>query len=154
MMESAAKRDPSPRLFCKQQKGSLMRNNEQELGPTSDAAPFRIDQQLHQILYKQPAAPKLEPKPEEVLPEPVYPQHPDPTPMTKREYQKLGALRTWKTWGKPYFKSRWHNGELRPIIPYLFTEWKCNLDCHYCWSYDNRVKGMTEDVAKRSIDWL
>lgn len=74
--------------------------------------------------------------------------------MTRREYQTLGALRTWKSWGKPYFKSRWHHGELRPIIPYLFTEWKCNLDCHYCWSYNNTVKGMTEDVAKRSIDWL
>jgi len=35
-----------------------------------------------------------------------------------------------------------------------FTEWKCNLDCHYCWSYDNRVKGMTEDTARRAIDWL
>ena len=41
-----------------------------------------------------------------------------------------------------------------PIIAYLFTEWKCNLDCHYCWAFDNTVKGMTEDVAKRSIDWL
>jgi hypothetical protein len=29
-----------------------------------------------------------------------------------------------------------------------------NLDCHYCWAFDNRVKGMTEDVARRSIDWL
>jgi pyruvate-formate lyase-activating enzyme len=40
------------------------------------------------------------------------------------------------------------------IIAYLFTEWKCNLDCHYCWAFDNRVKGMTEEIAKRSIDWL
>ena len=45
-------------------------------------------------------------------------------------------------------------GEFHPIIAYLFNEWKCNLDCDYCWAYDNRVKGMTEDVAKRSIDWL
>ena len=44
--------------------------------------------------------------------------------------------------------------ELRPLIAYLFTEWKCNLDCHYCWSYDNSIKGMTEPVAKASIDWL
>src|SRR6266571_9231639 len=41
-----------------------------------------------------------------------------------------------------------------PIIAYLFTEWKCNLDCHYCWAFDNSVKGMTEDMARRSIDWL
>ncbi len=41
-----------------------------------------------------------------------------------------------------------------PIIAYLFNEWKCNLDCHYCWAFDNSVRGMTEDVAKRSVDWL
>src|SRR5205823_3877270 len=39
-------------------------------------------------------------------------------------------------------------------LPTLFTEWKCNLDCHYCWAFDNSVKGMTEDVVKRSIDGL
>ena len=120
------------------------------------AAPaFRIDPKLHQILYTPAARPALEPAPEpEALPEPPYPIHPDPQPMTKKEYQRMNALRTWKTWGSPYFKSLWHRGELRPIIPYLFTEWKCNLDCHYCWSYNNRVRGMTEDTAKRSIDWL
>ena len=131
-----------------------MGESQQNFPPATAAQPFRIDQQLHQILYKQPARPRLEPKPDEVLPEPPYPQNPNPREMTKREYQKFGAIRTWKTWGAPYFKSRWHSGELRPIIPYLFTEWKCNLDCHYCWSYNNTVKGMTEDVAKRSIDWL
>jgi pyruvate-formate lyase-activating enzyme len=45
-------------------------------------------------------------------------------------------------------------GEFHPIIAYLFTEWNCNLDCHYCWAFDNTVKGMTEDTARRSIDWL
>ena len=40
------------------------------------------------------------------------------------------------------------------ITAYLFLEYKCNLDCWYCWSFDNKVKGMTEDVARRSIDWL
>jgi len=54
----------------------------------------------------------------------------------------------------PYFKSRVLPGDFQPIIAYLFTEWKCNLDCHYCWSYDNRIKGMTEDTARRAIDWL
>jgi len=122
---------------------------------TTAPPPFRVDQKLHQILYQPAGRPSLEPLPEpEVLPEPPYPQHPDPREMTKSEYQKLNAIRAWKTWGAPYFKSRWHSKEVRPIIPYLFTEWKCNLDCHYCWSYNNAVKGMTEDVAKRSIDWL
>ena len=57
-------------------------------------------------------------------------------------------------WMFPYIKSRLLPGEFHPIICYLFTEYKCNLDCHYCWAFDNRVKGMSEDVAKRSIDWL
>src|SRR5260370_21701057 len=57
-------------------------------------------------------------------------------------------------WLFPYLKSRVLPGEFHPIIAYLFTEWKCNLDCHYCWAFDNSVKGMTEDVARRSIDWL
>ncbi len=128
---------------------------QQETGPTSSAAPFRIDLKLHQILYKEASRTTLAPATEQqVLPEPPYPIQPDPREMSEREYQKLNAIRTWRTWGSPYFKSLWHHGELRPIIPYLFTEWKCNLDCHYCWSYNNKVKGMTEDVAKRSIDWL
>jgi MoaA/NifB/PqqE/SkfB family radical SAM enzyme len=122
---------------------------------TAAPPPFRIDAKLHQILYTPASRPTLESAPElQVLPEPVYPQHPNPQPMSEREYQKLNAIRTWKTWGAPYFKSRWHSDELRPLIPYLFTEWKCNLDCHYCWSYNNKVRGMTEDVAKRSIDWI
>jgi MoaA/NifB/PqqE/SkfB family radical SAM enzyme len=45
-------------------------------------------------------------------------------------------------------------GQFHPITAYLFLEYKCNLDCWYCWSFDNKVKGMTEDVARRSIDWL
>jgi len=57
-------------------------------------------------------------------------------------------------WLFPYVKSRVLPGDFHPIIAYLFTEWKCNLDCHYCWAFDNRVKGMTEDTARRSIDWL
>jgi MoaA/NifB/PqqE/SkfB family radical SAM enzyme len=45
-------------------------------------------------------------------------------------------------------------GTFHPITAYLFVEYKCNIDCWYCWSFNNKVKGMTEDVAKRSIDWL
>jgi MoaA/NifB/PqqE/SkfB family radical SAM enzyme len=126
---------------------------QENLHTGTDAAPFRIDAKLHQILYKSEERAKLEPK-GGALPEPDYPMKPNPVEMTQREYQKMNAIRTWKTWGAPYFKSRWHNKEVRPIIPYLFTEWKCNLDCHYCWSYNNAVKGMTEDTAKQSIDWL
>jgi hypothetical protein len=31
------------------------------------------------------------------------------------------------------------------------VEYKCNLDCWYCWAFDNKAKGMTQDVARRSI---
>jgi MoaA/NifB/PqqE/SkfB family radical SAM enzyme len=51
-------------------------------------------------------------------------------------------------------QSRVLHDEFRPLLSYLFTEWKCNLDCHYCWAFDNSVKGMSEEVAKRSIDFL
>jgi sulfatase maturation enzyme AslB (radical SAM superfamily) len=43
-------------------------------------------------------------------------------------------------WAFPYIKSRVLPGNFHPIVAYLFTEFKCNLDCHYCYSFDNRVK--------------
>ncbi|PYK92384.1 MAG: hypothetical protein DME36_13655, partial [Verrucomicrobia bacterium] len=72
----------------------------------------------------------------------------------KRHWPASKVMKTMRGWMLPYLKSRVLPGEFQPIIAYLFTEWKCNLDCHYCWSYDNRVKGMTEDTARRAIDWL
>jgi pyruvate-formate lyase-activating enzyme len=54
----------------------------------------------------------------------------------------------------PYVRSRVLPEQFYPITAYLFIEYKCNLDCWYCWSYNNQIKGMTEDVARRSIDWL
>ena len=57
-------------------------------------------------------------------------------------------------WLFPYIRSRVTAGDFHPLISYLFSEFKCNLDCHYCWAFDNKVKGMSEDTAKRSIDWL
>jgi MoaA/NifB/PqqE/SkfB family radical SAM enzyme len=45
-------------------------------------------------------------------------------------------------------------GEFHPITAYLFAEYKCNLDCWYCWAYNNKVKGMSEDTARQAIDWL
>jgi MoaA/NifB/PqqE/SkfB family radical SAM enzyme len=119
---------------------------------------FRLERKLHNQLsesgnQRNPLQPKGEPL---TLPEPGFPQHPEllEKRMTETEYQKANRIRAWKAWGVPYFKSRWHSKELRPIVAYLFTEYKCNLDCHYCWAYNNTVKGMTEDTARRSIDWL
>jgi len=63
-------------------------------------------------------------------------------------------MRKARGWLFPYLRSRVMPGDFHPIIAYLFVEYKCNIDCWYCWSFNNQVKGMTEDVARRAIDWL
>src|SRR4029078_2423680 len=124
-----------------------------------NAPAFRVDATLHDLL-KNSRVQREEPLQEsdEIvaggLPEAIYPQRPEGMWHTDREYHNYKAWRTWKGLGAPYFKSRLRPGHLRPLIAYLFSEWKCNLDCHYCWSYDNSVKGMTEPTARMSIDWL
>jgi MoaA/NifB/PqqE/SkfB family radical SAM enzyme len=137
---------------------------------TSEAAPsFRVTTELHQLLVKKESEPRPRVAPNgdpQKFPEPVFPQHPDllrisneaaarpHIPPSKRKWAVPYVLRAMRGWLFPYLKSRVLPGDFHPIIAYLFTEWKCNLDCHYCWAFDNRVKGMTEDVARRSIDWL
>jgi MoaA/NifB/PqqE/SkfB family radical SAM enzyme len=128
--------------------------------------PFRLDVQLHELLVKPPNARPSTPAPStppQTLPVAVFPQHPellvenhrlDQQPGTPRHWTPAHIWRGMNGWLFPYIKSRVLPGDFHPIIAYLFTEWKCNLDCHYCWAFDNRVKGMTEDIARRSIDWL
>lgn len=62
--------------------------------------------------------------------------------------------RALRGWLYPYLRSRLLPGDFHPLIAYLFTDWRCNLDCHYCWAFDNRVQGMTENTAREAIDWL
>jgi len=128
----------------------------------STAARFRIDVDIHDLLNKPGQRPPAPAKPNGlVLPPAVYPQFPerliDPGPEVPPEKRKWGRhdiYRAARGWLLPYVRSRVLPGELHPITAYLFIEYKCNLDCWYCWSYNNAVKGMTEDVARRSIDWL
>jgi len=127
-----------------------------QVGPAGEA--FRLEQELHDELMqpalgRDPLRPKGEPL---TLPEPLFPQRPEllERRMSEAEYHRFNRGRSIKAWAVPYFKSRWYSKELRPIVSYLFTEYKCNLDCHYCWAYNNQTKGMTEDTARRSIDWL
>lgn len=126
------------------------------------AAKFRIDVAIHDLLMNSSQCP---PAPAQAkgltLPEPVFPQFleriNDPGPETPPEKRKWGSrdvYRYSRGWLGPYVRSRVLPGEFHPITAYLFVEYKCNLDCWYCWSYNNKVKGMTEDVARRSIDWL
>jgi len=125
-------------------------------GTEESAIPtFRIDERLNNILLEPEVRPKLPDRGEpQTLPEPVYPQRPPNDSESDFGYNRINTVRGFRTWAVPFVKSLWYKDDLRPIIAYLFTEYKCNLDCHYCWSYDNRVRGMTEDTAKRSIDWL
>src|SRR6201984_2052276 len=126
------------------------------------AAKFRIDVAIHDLLVNSG---QLPPAPAQAkgltLPEPVFPQFPErlhnlgpEVPPEKRKWGAKDVYRASRGWLAPYVRSRVMPGEFHPITAYLFLEYKCNLDCWYCWSFDNKVKGMTEDVARRSIDWL
>ena len=138
--------------------------------PTLPDHPFRLDVPLHDLLQQpsQRSAPNDLRELKE-LPVPEFPLHPellrelDEADLAvheevvrtgQRHWPPRRILKSMRGWMFPYFKSLLLPGDFQPIIAYLFTEWKCNLDCHYCWSYDNRVKGMTEDTARRAIDWL
>src|SRR5215831_4476936 len=146
-----------------------MANAEQSL-PTVPAQPFRLDVPLHSLLqHGSQRSATISPGEPAVLPTAVFPQHPellhelDAADIAahdhvlntgKRQWPASWVFQNMKGWMFPYFKSILLPGDFQPIIAYLFTEYKCNLDCHYCWAYDNRVKGMTEAVARTSIDWL
>src|SRR5215467_9146207 len=142
---------------------------ERQLDPSASTPQFRLDLPLHQLLYQRPAPeqPKgpVSPTQKQSLPEPVFPRHPElirepaedhkpHVPPERRHWTAKHHLRTVRGWLVPYLRSRLLPGDFHPITAYLFLEYKCNLDCHYCWSFDNSVRGMTEDVARRSIDWL
>ena len=111
---------------------------------------FPLEVRLNGRFDEQPAtAPP--PKPHfggAPLPEPVYPHHPEllaPEPLPgdgERHWPMSKIYRAMRGWAFPFVKSRLLPGQFHPIIAYLFTEYKCNLDCHYCYSFDNRVKGM------------
>ncbi|MCC6366091.1 MAG: radical SAM protein [Bryobacterales bacterium] len=130
---------------------------------------FRLDVATHELLVGGRKRSSLLPAGEPLtLPDAVFPRfpekvgnvEPDPKylPNDENPYRPrvtAGMVRRGlRGWLYPYVRSRVMPGDYHPIIAYLFTEWKCNLDCHYCWAFDNRVKGMTEDTARRSIDWL
>ncbi len=126
------------------------------------APKFRIDVDIHNLLmHSAPGPVKVPAHKGMTLPEPVFPQYPekllDPGPDTVPEHRDWTipqVYRKMRGWLFPYIRSRVLPGDFHPLTAYLFLEYKCNLDCWYCWSFDNRIKGMTEDVARRSIDWL
>ena len=70
------------------------------------------------------------------------------------QYKSQNGLRALRCWAVPYVHSRLRPAEFRPVLCYLFTEWRCNIDCHYCFQFDNSRAGMDLDTARSSIDWL
>ncbi len=129
--------------------------------PTLPTQPFRLDVPLHELLQQpshDPSPHRPELRKAETLPTPVFPQNPElfhdldeqdiaahetVVRTGKRHWPASKILKTMKGWMFPYFKSRALPGDFQPIIAYLFTEWKCNLDCHYCWSYKERLLGLS-----------
>jgi MoaA/NifB/PqqE/SkfB family radical SAM enzyme len=129
---------------------------------TTATPKFRIDVAIHDLLrHSNPNRPAPPAPKGATLPEPVFPRHPglleEPGPETPPETRRWRAehiYRKMRGWLFPYVRSRVLPGQFHPITAYLFAEYKCNVDCWYCWSFDNKVKGMTEDIARRSIDRL
>jgi MoaA/NifB/PqqE/SkfB family radical SAM enzyme len=123
---------------------------------------FRIDVDIHDMLMSSPPQNVRHPVDRgRKLPNPVFPQFPeklsDPgpdVPPAKRDWTWPLAYRAARGWLFPYIRSRVLPGDFHPITAYLFVEYKCNLDCWYCWAYNNKVKGMTEDTARGAIDFL
>ena len=73
---------------------------------------------------------------------------------TSMSYKWSNGTRAVRRWVIPYIYSRIHSDEFRPVLCYLYTEWKCNIDCHYCFQYNNDKPGMDLETAKSSLDWL
>ena len=123
---------------------------------------FRIDDASHNDLMNSGSQrPEVPTEKGLKLPEPVYPRFPEKlldagpdTPPERRQWTFPQAYHSMKGWLFPYIRSRVLPGEFHPITAYLFVEYKCNLDCWYCWAFNNKVKGMTEDTARQAIDWL
>jgi MoaA/NifB/PqqE/SkfB family radical SAM enzyme len=69
-------------------------------------------------------------------------------------FKGLNGVRAIRRWAIPYLYSRIHVNDFRPVLCYLYTEWRCNIDCHYCFQFDNDKPGMDLDTAKSATDWL
>lgn len=69
-------------------------------------------------------------------------------------YHAKNFLRAYKSWMLPYVKSRFHPGQFRPILSFLYTDLNCNLNCHYCFSRGKNIPGMDWQTAIDAVDWL
>jgi hypothetical protein len=127
----------------------------------SGVAKFRIDVDIHNLLMHSSPEPVKLPTPWGMtLPNPLSRsiektiRSKSPDSSGKSRLDPAACYRRMRGWLFPYIRSRVSPGDFHPITAYLFVEYNCNLDCWYRWAYNNKVKGMTEDIARRSIDWL
>jgi MoaA/NifB/PqqE/SkfB family radical SAM enzyme len=74
--------------------------------------------------------------------------------LEQLHYKVENGVRAFRRLVVPYINSRIHENEFRPVLCYLYTEWRCNIDCHYCFQYNNDLPGMDLETAKSSVDWL
>lgn len=75
--------------------------------------------------------------------------------MAVTKYRLYNGIRAFNKWIIPYIQSRVYDSSLRPVLSYLYTDWKCNIDCHYCFQYNNNnEEGMSYETATSAIDWL
>ncbi len=74
--------------------------------------------------------------------------------LDQLQYKVENGVRALQRWVIPYINSRIHEDEFRPVLCYLYTDWQCNIDCHYCFQYNNDLPGMDLVTAKSSVDWL
>jgi len=74
--------------------------------------------------------------------------------MLTASYKARNWVRAIRRWVIPYLMSRYHTDRFRPVLSYLYTDYKCNIDCHYCFQHDESREGMTLETARSSIDWL
>ncbi|MFC2076674.1 radical SAM protein [candidate division KSB1 bacterium] len=70
------------------------------------------------------------------------------------KYKFNNGAKAFRRWIIPYSMSLVYNNQFRPVLSYLFTDWRCNINCHYCFQFDNVGNYMSLDTAISSIDWL
>ena len=69
-------------------------------------------------------------------------------------YKVKNGARAFRRWIIPYILSRIYSSRLRPVLSYLYTDWRCNIDCHYCFQFNNQDEKMSIETAMSAIDWL
>ncbi|MBN1849301.1 MAG: radical SAM protein [Deltaproteobacteria bacterium] len=72
----------------------------------------------------------------------------------KNRYYVNNFARAYRSWLVPYIKSRLQSESFRPVLSFLYTDLRCNVDCHYCYIQDKTILGMDMQVAKDAVDWL